>query len=175
MQALATTVRSRVISCGAGSAPDVERVAQHDTTAIHISLGGRQCPEACAISDALDQIDLPATDLLLIENVGTLNIVPLGIGQQANVVVFSVAGGHDQAAKHPALTRAADAIVLNKTDLLPFVPFDCDHFRRVVNELNPKVRFFELSSLEGSGFQDWLTWLAPRPKATHRGVSQWFG
>jgi hydrogenase nickel incorporation protein HypB len=112
------------------------------------------------------QIDLEDVDLLFIENVGNL-ICPVGfdLGQSAKVGLFSLTEGEDKAAKHPYLVKAADLILLNKLDLLPYLSFDRSFFEADVRLLNPSVPIIGVSATTGEGLDAWLAWLEQTPLA----------
>jgi hydrogenase nickel incorporation protein HypB len=139
---------------------DGDRLARWCDQVIQISTGQGCHLEAGQIRDALRQVDLDRVDLLLIENVGNL-ICPVGfdLGQAAKVGVFAITEGEDKAAKHPYLVQAADVLLLNKIDLLPYVPFDRPVFEADVRLLNPTVPILEVSATTGLGLDAWLDWL----------------
>jgi hydrogenase nickel incorporation protein HypB len=139
---------------------DGDRLARWCDRVAQISTGQGCHLEAAQVRAALGRIDLEAVDLLLIENVGNL-ICPVGfdLGQAATVGVFSVTDGDDKAAKHPYLVEEADLLLLTKVDLLPYVPFDVEAFRRDVALLNPVVPVLEVSATTGVGLGAWLGWL----------------
>src|SRR5450759_4655905 len=116
--------------------------------------------EANQVRDALGQIDLDAVDLLFIENVGNL-ICPVGfdLGQAAKVGLFSLTEGDDKAAKHPYLVEAADLLLLNKIDLLPYLSFDRPSFEADVRLLNRRVAILDVSASTGQGLDAWIAWL----------------
>ena len=144
---------------------DGDRLARWCDQVVQISTGQGCHLEAGQVRDALAQVDLSVVDLLLIENVGNL-ICPVGfdLGQAAKVGVFAVTDGDDKAAKHPYLVQAADVLLLNKIDLLPYVPFDRSIFEADVRLLNPMVPILDVSSTTGAGLDAWLDWL-DRPRA----------
>lgn len=139
---------------------DGDRLARWCDQVVQISTGQGCHLEANQVRDALRDIDLTTVDLLFIENVGNL-ICPVGfdLGQSAKVGVFSLTEGDDKAAKHPYLVEAADLILLNKIDLLPYLTFDRAVFHADVRLLNPSVPVVEVSATTGQGFEDWLAWL----------------
>ena len=103
------------------------------------------------MNPALKQLPLASIDILLVENVG--NLVCHGasqLGLQADVLIVSVPQGHDNPYKYPEIYRHIDAVILNKTDLLPWVSFDLEFFRRGVALLNPGVSIFPTVLLHGS-------------------------
>ena len=109
---------------------------------------------------ALEAIDLDATRLLLIENVGNL-VCPASwdLGEDAKIVVFAVTEGEDKPRKYPKMFRQARYAVLNKIDLLPYVPFDVDRALGYARDVNPDLTFFQTSALAGTGLESWLAFL----------------
>ena len=143
---------------------DGDRLARWCDQVVQISTGQGCHLEAGQVRDALAQVDLSRVDLLLIENVGNL-ICPVGfdLGQAAKVGVFAVTDGDDKAAKHPYLVQAADVLLLNKIDLLPYVPFDRSVFEADVRLLNPTVPILAVSAMTEQGLDAWLGWLDRSP------------
>jgi hydrogenase nickel incorporation protein HypB len=98
--------------------------------------------------------------LMFIENVGNL-VCPTSydLGEDAKVVVLSVAEGEDKPLKYPGIFRKAELMILNKIDLLPYVPFKpelaCEYARRI----NPEIQIIRTSAISGAGFDQWLSWL----------------
>jgi hydrogenase nickel incorporation protein HypB len=139
---------------------DGDRLAKWCDQVVQISTGQGCHLEAGQVRDALAQIDLSKVDLLFIENVGNM-ICPVGfdLGQAAKVGVFAITDGDDKAAKHPYLVQAADVILLNKIDLLPYVPFDRSVFEADVRLLNATVPMLDVSSTTGEGLNGWIAWL----------------
>src|ERR1035437_9253658 len=139
---------------------DGDRLARWCDQVVQISTGQGCHLEAGQVRDALKQIDLSVVDLLFIENVGNM-ICPVGfdLGQAAKVGVFAITDGDDKAAKHPYLVQAADIILLNKIDLLPYVPFDRSVFEADVRLLNATVPMLDVSSTTGEGLDGWVAWL----------------
>jgi hydrogenase nickel incorporation protein HypB len=81
------------------------------------------------------------------------------LGERAKVVVASVADGDDKPAKYPHIFRAADVVLLNKMDLLPYVTFQVGAFEQTVRELNPRTRLLKVSATTGEGLEAWYEWL----------------
>lgn len=113
------------------------------------------------VRSALAELPLDAIDLLLIENVGNL-ICPAGfaLGQSFDVVVASVPEGDDKPYKYPGIFIQADVVVINKTDLLPYLDFDLPAFRTLVRGINLDALIFEVSCQTGEGIEAWAAWLA---------------
>jgi len=111
-------------------------------------------------------------DLLLIENVGNL-ICPseFALGEHRRVVVSSLPEGDDKPIKYPMIFADANAVIINKIDLFPYVDFDIDTFRRSVEELNPKAQLFEVSCKTGEGIDKWCLWLSKEVETNAKKVS----
>jgi hydrogenase nickel incorporation protein HypB len=139
---------------------DGDRLARWCDKVVQISTGQGCHLEANQVRDALAQIELDTVDLLFIENVGNL-ICPVGfdLGQASKVGLFSLTEGDDKAAKHPYLVEAADLILLNKIDLLPYLSFDRSTFQADVRLLNPAVPILDVSATTGEGLDAWIAWL----------------
>ena len=81
------------------------------------------------------------------------------LGTHANVLIASVPEGDDKPYKYPNIYRGLEVLIINKTDLLPYLDFDMDYFRQGVEILNPGLETFALSCKTGAGLEDWLLWL----------------
>jgi hydrogenase nickel incorporation protein HypB len=175
IQRLMPEVHVGVIACDIASQLDADRMTRHSDQVIQVNVGEGGALDATYIRDALEWLDLGWLDVLFIEHIGTLIGPPLNLGQEATVAMFSVAAGHDKPAKHPELAKAADAVVLSKTDLLPAVPFELATFRSDIRRLNPHARIFELSALTGIGLDEWVKWITEPQKESGAHASRWFG
>jgi hydrogenase nickel incorporation protein HypB len=142
------------------TARDAQRMAGYCDQVVQINTGKGCHLEANHVHQALSRIDLARVDILFIENVGNL-ICPVGfdLGQDVKVGMFSVTEGDDKPAKHPYIVAESSALILNKTDLLPYVPFRKEIFMDDIRRLNAKAPLFELSVTKGDGFDAWLDWL----------------
>lgn len=170
VQALAGKMRVAVIDGDLATSLDADRAAAAGAAAIQINTGGECHLDANMIRAGLEQTDLAQIDLLIVENVGNL-ICPASfrLGTHRNVLIASVPEGDDKPYKYPGTYRGIDVLVLNKIDLLPYVPFRMEYFRQGVEMLNPGVVTFVLSCLNGEGLSGWLEWLVSAAEA-HRGV-----
>jgi hydrogenase nickel incorporation protein HypB len=155
---------------------DADRVSAHGAHVVQVNTGegGELAPQD--VRDAMGKIDLGRQDLLLIENVGALRgPEPPDLGQHVTALVLSVDAGDDKAERHPGLVKAADVVVLNKTDLLGSVPFDVGAFEHDVRRLNPRAEVIELSALRCDGMKRWHDWLNDRMTEVCMDASHWFG
>ena len=139
---------------------DADRAAAAGAAAVQINTGGECHLDAVMLQQALNQLALDEADLLIVENVGNL-ICPANfqLGTHKNVLIASVPEGDDKPYKYPGIYRGIDILVINKIDLLPYIPFRMDYFRKGVEILNPSLKTFPLSCQTGEGVDDWLTWL----------------
>jgi len=147
---------------------DADRLARHTRRLVQAVVTGGACHlDARQIEDAVNQLDLNATRLLIIENVGNL-VCPASwdLGEDAKVVVFSVTEGEDKPLKYPKMFRMARYAVLNKVDLLPHLPFVMDKAVAFAKEINPELRFFFTSGLTGEGMDEWFAFLREQVAAT---------
>jgi hydrogenase nickel incorporation protein HypB len=122
--------------------------------------GGECHLDAPMVARAMQGLDLSALDLVLIENVGNL-VCPaeFDVGAHRRVMVFSVTEGEDKPLKYPVMFRAVDAVIVNKTDLLPYLDFDTALFERNVTMVNPDATLIPVSARTGSGLGEWHDWL----------------
>ena len=163
---LLPTYRCLVVEGDLMTRNDAERISRLGVPSVQIETRGSCHLDSRMVGVALEGVDLDALDLLFIENVGNL-VCPTGfdLGEKARVVVGSTAEGADKPAKYPYIFDRAAAVVLNKIDLLPYVPFDPELFTRSVREVNATAPIFRLSCTTGEGLDQWCDWIrrqAPR-------------
>jgi len=161
-------VRTGVIEGDVVSTVDAEKVQDAARAVVQINTKGM--PESCAlvadmVDAALRRLPLDELDIVLIENVGNL-ICPteFDLGEHLKVVIASTPEGDDKPLKYPLIFADADAVIINKTDLLPYVDFDMAKFTRAVRDLNARAPFFPLSCKTGEGVAEWVAWLRDRTR-----------
>jgi hydrogenase nickel incorporation protein HypB len=164
MANLKHSLRIGIVEGDVASTLDAEKVKGEAAAVVQIAT--KNMPESCSliatmIASALRALPLEDLDLLLIENVGNL-ICPseFVLGEHKRVVVSSLPEGDDKPIKYPMIFANADAVIINKMDLLPYVDFDIPAFRRAVKQLNPGAEFFEVSCKSGEGIEKWCSWLS---------------
>ena len=157
-----------VIEGDVASTVDAEKVQSEARSVVQINT--RNMPESCSlmavmIESALKDMPLDDIDLILIENVGNL-ICPseFALGEHKRVVISSLPEGDDKPTKYPLIFVDADAVIINKMDLLPHVDFDIVAFRSSVTGLNPEVGFFQISCKTGEGIEEWCSWVLEQAK-----------
>lgn len=142
------------------TARDAERIRATGVQALQINTGKGCHLDAHRVGHALESLNLPNHSLLFIENVGNL-VCPsaFDLGEAHKVVILSVTEGEDKPIKYPDMFRAADLMILNKTDLLPHLDFDSEQCIRYAKQVNPKIKVLSLSAKTGEGLDSWLKWL----------------
>lgn len=147
---------------------DAQRVAKFGVPVTQIVTNGGCHLEAQLVRDAVDQMDLDAIDLLLIENVGNL-VCPANydLGERMKVVLLSTTEGDDKPLKYPAMFRNASVLVITKADLVPHLPCDLDVIRRNALSINPDLSVFVTSATTGEGLTAWCEWLERQVTPAH--------
>ena len=148
---------------------DADRAQAAGAVAVQINTGGDCHLDAVMIQSALSQLDLSALDLVIIENVGNL-VCPAGfrLGTHKSVLVASIPEGDDKPYKYPNIYRGLNVLIINKTDLLPYVKFNMEYFRLGVELLNPGLVTFQVSCQTGEGVQAWAGWLREQVNKTRK-------
>ena len=139
---------------------DAERIEAAGAETVQINTRGACHLEAHMVRDALAQMDLSLIDLLIIENIGNL-VCPSdwNLGEDTRVVLASTTEGDDKPAKYPQMFAASQVLVINKTDLLPYVDYDIQKAKRQALAVNPRLQCFEVSCRAGEGLDAWCDWL----------------
>jgi len=165
IERLRGSVRIAVIEGDVQTDLDAQRVARYGVPAIQIVTHGGCHLEAKLVQDALARLDLRELDLLVIENVGNL-VCPANydLGEALKVVVLSTTEGDDKPLKYPVMFRNSSVLIINKTDLLPYVSCDLETVRRNALQINPQLRIFETSCTTQTGIPEWCRWLEERSR-----------
>ncbi len=144
---------------------DAERIRAAGARAVQVNTGAGCHLDAEMLRTALDSLDPAPGALVMVENVGNLVCPALfDLGEAARVVVISVTEGDDKPLKYPHMFSAADLVVVNKTDLLPYVDFDVEALTRHARALRPGVQVLPVSAKTGENLAAWYAWLeAQRP------------
>jgi len=160
LEALQRRLRMGVIEGDLATSIDAEKAAAAGLPAVQINTGGECHLDAVMIARAIPSLPLTELDLVIVENVGNL-VCPANfkIGTHINILIASTPEGDDKPYKYPGMYRGIQALIINKIDLLPYVSFDMDYFRRGVEVLNPGVVTFPLSAKTGEGMDAWADWL----------------
>jgi len=164
-------LRCGVIEGDIATSIDADRLAGMGAQVSLLNTGagfGGECHlDAPMVAHALDGLDLTSLDLVLIENVGNL-VCPaeFDVGAHHRAMVFSVTEGEDKPLKYPVMFAAVEVVVINKTDLLPYLNFDLDLFKANLAKINPGAQLIETCATGhpaggqgGDGIAQWLDWL----------------
>jgi len=146
---------------------DTKRIQAQGVPAYQITTGTACHLDAHLVHNALHHLALDNLDLLFIENVGNL-VCPASfdLGHHRNVVLLSVTEGDDKPAKYPVMFRAADLMLISKTDLLPYLDdFSPSNAEQNLHNLANAAPVIEFSSKDGKGMDDWIAWLLNEIKA----------
>jgi hydrogenase nickel incorporation protein HypB len=149
-----------VIEGDIASSIDAEKIDKLGKKVVQINTGGGCHLDANMIKSCIESLDLKDGSFLFIENVGNL-VCPssFDLGEGIKMVIASVPEGHDKPYKYTSMFEAADIVVLNKTDLMPYIDFDKDSFYKGVKALNEKAEIIEVSCKTGEGLDKLADWL----------------
>lgn len=127
---------------------------------VQINTGGACHLDAPLIKGAVSQLEPDQKGILFIENIGNL-VCPAEfvIGEHIKVLVATVTEGSDKPYKYPLAFEKADALIVNKVDLIPYLDFDLDFFTKGFRALNPNAPLFMVSGKTGEGYQEMAQWL----------------
>ena len=162
-------VRIGVVEGDISSTIDAQKVSEEGVPVLQINTGGECHLDAAMVGHAMDNLPLVAIDLLLIENVGNL-VCPgeFKLGEEKKVLILSVPEGDDKIYKYPLLFHLADAVVINKIDLLPYTKFDVEGFSKALKGINQKAQIFQVSCTTHQGIEDWVSWVVSSMRYPHK-------
>jgi hydrogenase nickel incorporation protein HypB len=142
---------------------DANRLKRYGFPVKQITTGGTCHLDARMIEKHIADWDLEKLDLLIVENVGNL-VCPSSydLGEAAKIVLLSVTEGEDKPLKYPSIFFKSELMVLTKTDLLPYVPFDVATAVENARRVHPDMEVVRVSCQTGQGLPDWFNWLERR-------------
>ncbi len=142
------------------TANDAERIRATGVPALQINTGKGCHLDGHMIGHALDHMKPEKGSVLFIENVGNL-VCPAGfdLGEAHKVAILSVTEGEDKPLKYPDMFHAADVMLLNKTDLLPYLDFEVEQCMDFARRVNPDIKIFQVSAKSGAGMDEWYQWI----------------
>ena len=161
IESLSGKFKIGVIEGDIASDVDAQKVQKTQVDVVQINTDGACHLDANMISSASESLDLSGKDLLIIENVGNL-VCPaeFKLGENIKVMILSIPEGHDKPLKYPLMFTESNALILNKTDLLPFTDFNMEELQKTVRAMNPAIRIFPVSAKTGEGIDNLAGWLA---------------
>ncbi len=151
---------------------DAKRLERFGFPVRQIITGGTCHLDARMIEKHLAEWDLAKLDTLIIENVGNL-VCPTSydLGEAFKVVLLSVTEGEDKPLKYPSIFFKSELMVLNKIDLLPYVPFDAAKAKENARKVHPGMEILDVSCTTGAGLDEWIEWLEKKRSAAMAAVS----
>ncbi len=165
---LAGRLSISVIEGDQETALDARRILAAGSRVVQINTGVGCHLDAEMVAQGLRGLDPPSGSIVIIENVGNLVCPALfDLGEEARVVLAAVTEGADKPLKYPHMFRQADLVLLNKTDLLPYVEFDLKRYMSDLRRAAPDALLLQLSATAGDGLQPWYDWLRRRVPAPH--------
>jgi hydrogenase nickel incorporation protein HypB len=163
LEAMAKDTKVAVLTGDIQTENDARRLARAGFPVKQITTGGTCHLDAKMITKALSDWNLDEIDILFIENVGNL-VCPSSydLGEHAKIVLLSVTEGEDKPLKYPGIFLKSELCVINKVDLLPYVPFDLAAARENARKVHPEIDLVEVSCTARKGLDDWLAWIYRR-------------
>ncbi|MFC1527311.1 hydrogenase nickel incorporation protein HypB [Candidatus Neomarinimicrobiota bacterium] len=139
---------------------DAERINATGAAVVQVNTGTGCHLDSEMINQGLKKLDLVNDSILFIENVGNLVCPALfNLGEAHKVVIISVTEGDDKPHKYPTMFSVSDLCIINKTDLLPYVDFSVEKCKEYARQVNPNIKFIEISATKGEGMEKWTRWL----------------
>jgi hydrogenase nickel incorporation protein HypB len=139
---------------------DAERIKSTGCRVVQINTGSGCHLEADMLARGIKELQPPMNSVVMIENVGNLVCPALfDLGEKCKVAILSVTEGEDKPLKYPHMFRAAEVMLLNKIDLLPYLNFKVNDCINYAKRVNPDIKIFQLSATTGEGMGNWYDWL----------------
>ena len=160
IDALKDSLKIGVMEADIDSDVDARTIAATGVKAIQLHTGGLCHLDAGMTRQGLEGLEPEELDLVVLENVGNL-VCPaeFDTGAAANCMILSVPEGHDKPLKYPLMFQVCNAVIINKTDVLPYFDFDMDKCAEYIHMRNPKAKIFPISAKTGEGVADLAQWL----------------
>lgn len=165
IETLKDELRMGVMEADIDSDVDARRIAEAGVKSIQLHTGGMCHLDAGMTEQGLRELSTDGLDLVVLENVGNL-VCPaeFDTGAVKNAMILSVPEGHDKPLKYPLIFTVCDALLINKTDVLPYFDFDMDKVVEYAHRRNPKLEIFPVSAKTGEGMDAWCDWLRRQVK-----------
>ena len=160
IETLKDSLRIGVMEADIDSDVDARTIAHTGVKSIQLHTGGMCHLDATMTGQGIRGLGVEDIDLAILENVGNL-VCPaeFDTGAVKNVMILSVPEGHDKPLKYPLMFQVCDAVLINKTDVLPYFDFDMDLVKTYIHQRNPQAEIFLVSAKTGEGITAWTDWL----------------
>ena len=162
---LKNELRIAVMEADIDASVDAEKIEALGARSIQLHTDGMCHMDAGMTRQGIEAMGIEEIDLAFLENVGNL-ICPaeFDTGASKNLMILSIPEGDDKPLKYPLMFETSDALVVSKTDALPYFDFDMDKLRDRVRRLNPKIEIFPVSAKTGEGMEALEAWLVKETK-----------
>ena len=169
LEALPRDARVAVLTGDIQTENDAARLRRFGFPVKQITTGGTCHLDARMIERHLADWKLEELDILFIENVGNL-VCPSSydLGEAAKIVILSVTEGEDKPLKYPSIFFKSELMILSKTDLLPYVPFNVAAAEDNARRVHPEIEILRVSCQTGIGLNEWLRWIQEKRRACHK-------
>lgn len=153
-------IKMAVIEGDLSTTLDQDRIISAGAKAVQINTGKGCHLNAKMVYEALQKLDLKNLDIIFLENVGNL-VCPaeFNLGEDEKIVLLSVPEGEEKPLKYPIIFRTSKVVIINKTDLLPYVPFDIKKLNKNLDQINLSLIKFEVSCTKGDGLDKWIEYI----------------
>ena len=160
IDALKPELKLSVIEGDQQTTNDAERIRETGVKALQINTGKGCHLDGLMVGHALEKLEPEDGSVLFIENVGNL-VCPAAfdLGEAHKVAILSVTEGEDKPIKYPDMFHAADIMLLNKIDLLPYLQFDVEKCIEYARRVNPGIKVLRVSATSGEGMDNWYQWV----------------
>ena len=157
---LGDKLKLSVIEGDQQTANDAQRIRETGVKALQINTGKGCHLDAHMVGHGIETLKPEDDSVLFIENVGNL-VCPAAfdLGEAHKVAILSVTEGEDKPIKYPDMFHAADLMLLNKVDLLPYLEFDTDKCIEYAKRVNPGIKVLQVSATSGEGMEPWYRWI----------------
>lgn len=165
IERLKNDVRLGVIEADVDSDVDARAVQNAGAKAVQMHTGGLCHLDATMTRTGLEELEVHDLDLVFLENIGNL-ICTVGhdTGAMRNIAILSVPEGDDKPLKYPMMFEKVDALIINKTDVMPYFDFNMEVLEERVRKLNPNVKIFPISAKNNTGLDAWIEWVQTEMK-----------
>ena len=144
---------------------DADTISATGVKVIQLHTGGMCHLDADMTRQGIRQLGIEGLDLVILENVGNL-VCPaeFDTGAALNMMILSVPEGHDKPLKYPLVFQVCNAMIINKTDVLPYFDFDMEKVSKFARMRNPDIEIFPISAKTGDGIDSLAAWLKQQVK-----------
>ena len=160
IERLKEKIRIGVMEADIDSDVDAVTVSKTGVKTVQLHTGGMCHLDADMTRQGLRELGTEDVDFVVLENVGNL-VCPaeFDTGAVSNITILSVPEGHDKPLKYPLIYTVCDALIINKTDVLPYFDFDMEKVRKYAHMRNSDLKIFPISAKTGEGVDELCEYL----------------